>query len=95
MRLLLAAGADVDRRDPDTGGVPLHAAVAAGPSGDTPDVVRALLAAGADVNATPSDGASALDISRVAAARARREDADRAAANDGLADLLRTHGATG
>jgi ankyrin repeat protein len=51
VRLLLDAGADVDRRDPDTGRVPLHAAVTAG-AGDSLEVVDALLAAGADVDAT-------------------------------------------
>jgi ankyrin repeat protein len=94
VRLLLAAGADANRREPDTGRSPLHAAVGAGPAGDAPEVVRALLAAGADVNATTSDGASALDISRVAAARHRREDAGQATAHDALADLLVAHGAT-
>jgi hypothetical protein len=57
-------------------------------------VIRLLLAAGADVNATTGDGASALDISRVAAARHRRHDAGRATGNDALADLLVAHGAT-
>ena len=95
VRLLLGAGADVDRRDPSTGRAPLHAAVAAGPGGDAPEVVRVLLSAGADVDATTSDGASALDISRVAAARHRRADAGRATGNDALADLLVAHGATG
>jgi ankyrin repeat protein len=92
--MLLAAGADVDRRDHESGRAPLHEAVAAAPAGDAPDVVRALLAAGADVNATTSDGASALDISRVAAARSRRSDAGRADGNDALAELLVAHGAT-
>ena len=93
VRLLLSAGADVDRRDPDTGCVPLHAAVA-GEDGDAPGIVQALLSAGADVNATTNDGASALDMSRVAAARHRRGDAGRATVSDGLAELLVAHGAT-
>jgi ankyrin repeat protein len=94
VRLLLDAGADVDRRDPETGRVPLHVAVTAGPGGDSAEVVRVLLAAGADVNATTNDGASPLDISRVAAARHRRADAGRASGNDALADLLVSHGAS-
>ncbi|MBB3085970.1 ankyrin repeat domain-containing protein [Geodermatophilus sabuli] len=94
VRLLLDAGADANRRDPDTGRSPLHAAVAAGVDGDAPEVVRALLDAGADVNATTNDGASALDMSRVAAARARRTDAGQATAHDALADLLVARGAT-
>ncbi|MGY1803429.1 ankyrin repeat domain-containing protein [Blastococcus sp. SYSU D00922] len=93
VRLLLDAGADVDRRDRDSGRVPLHAAVSSGAE-ESLDVVRVLLAAGADVNATTNDGASALDITRVAAARHRRGDAGRATANDALVDLLASHGAT-
>ena len=95
VRMLLDAGADVDGRDPDTGRRPLHAAVAAGPGGESPEIVRLLLAAGADVDATTNDGASALDISRVAAARHRINDVSQATANDALADLLVSHGATG
>lgn len=92
VRLLLAAGADVNRREPDTGRSALHAAVAAG-GRDAPGVVRELIDAGADVDATTADGASALDITRVSAARTRREDAGRATAHDALADLLVAHGA--
>ena len=94
VRLLLAAGADVNRRDPDTGRCPLHAAVSAHGVRDAPDVVRELLDAGADVNATTADGASALDITRVSAARTRRDDAGQETAHDALADLLVAHGAT-
>lgn len=94
VRLLLDAGAEVDRRDPDTGRTPLHTAVAAGSTGDSPEIVRLLLDAGADVDATTHDGASALDISRVAAARHRRADESQASGNDALAELLVAHGAS-
>ncbi|GAB3360117.1 ankyrin repeat domain-containing protein [Modestobacter lapidis] len=93
--ILLAAGAQVDRRDTDTGRTPLHAAVAAGPErGDAVAVVRLLLAAGADVNATTSDGASPLDISRVSAARRRAEATGQTTGHDELTELLVTAGAT-
>jgi ankyrin repeat protein len=94
VRVLLAAGADVDRREPDSGRTPLHAAVAAGTDGDAPEVVRILLAAGADIDATTNDGATALDIGRVAAARARHDGNGRATSGDALVDLLVAHGAS-
>ena len=53
-----------------------------------------LLSAGADVTVTTDDGASALDISRVVAARHRANDMDGATANHDAADLLVAHGAT-
>jgi hypothetical protein len=46
------------------------------------------------VNATTNDGASALDISRVAAARSRSADGGRATGGDALVELLVAHGAT-
>jgi hypothetical protein len=81
-------------REGQGGWTPLHVAVAEGDEGDPAAVVRVLLAAGADVDATTSDGASALDISRVAAARHRRDDAGRATRDDALVELLAAHGAT-
>ncbi len=88
---LLAAGADVSRRDPDTGRTPLHAAVAAAPDTAAPDVVRLLLAAGADTDATTADGASALDIARVQAARHRATSDGGHTLHDALVDLLEEH----
>ncbi|HEV7728055.1 MAG TPA: ankyrin repeat domain-containing protein [Modestobacter sp.] len=90
---LLAAGADVDRRDRDTGRTALHEAVDAASDGDVPAVVRLLLAAGADVNATTNDGASALDICRVAAARRRGTRAGRRPDAEALTELLVAAGA--
>ena len=88
LALLLAAGAHVDRRDPDTGRTALHAAVEAGPDGGHLACVRALLAAGADRELTTSDGASALDIARVAAARDRASGGGAPTPQDALVDLL-------
>ncbi len=86
--LLLAAGASVGGRDPESGRTALHAAVGAPPGEARLAVVRALLAAGADVESTTSDGASAVDIARVAAARDRAGDDAVARAQDDLVDLL-------
>jgi ankyrin repeat protein len=91
VRLLLAAGADVDRRDPDSGRTALHAAVAGRADGAAPEIVRLLLDAGADVDATTTDGASALDITRVAAAQGRR--GGNRAATDAVIELLVARGA--
>jgi hypothetical protein len=46
------------------------------------------------VNATTNDGASALDMARVAAARHRRNEDGQAAGLDQLAEFLVEHGAT-
>ena len=101
VELLLEAGADVDGRDPDTGRTPLHTAVAAlssGPVDAVAAVVTLLLAAGADVDATTWDGATALDITRVAGARRRGEAGSRggsgAPEHDQLSELLVSAGAT-
>ncbi|WP_345432721.1 ankyrin repeat domain-containing protein [Modestobacter marinus] len=103
---LLAAGAAADVRDPATGSTPLHAAVAGAASdgaaadgaaadGDAPAVVRLLIDAGADLDATTHDGASALDIARVAAARQRAAATGDTPHADSLAEMLVTAGATG
>jgi len=98
--LLLGAGADVDRRDRDTGRTPLHTAVTAlggRPVDGVAAVVTLLLEAGADVNATTYDGASALDITRVAEARRRagsRNGSATGSDHDTLSRLLVDAGAT-
>ncbi|MCW2583415.1 MAG: hypothetical protein JWQ53_2205 [Klenkia sp.] len=89
--VLLSAGARVDRRDPDTGRTALHAAVAAGAQPQAPDVVARLLDAGADVDATTADGANALDIAQIAAARERPGSAGGATPHDDLVRLLEEH----
>jgi ankyrin repeat protein len=94
VRLLLEAGADVNRRDPQNGRTPLHAAVGSGPHESRIEIIALLLDAGADVNATTNDGASALDMARVAAARHRRNEDGQAAGLDQLAEFLVEHGAT-
>ena len=55
-RCLLAAGADPDRFDPDSGDTALHAAA----RGGHVDVMRVLLDARADAEVTDSSGATAL-----------------------------------
>ena len=62
VRLLIDAGADVDRRDPNTGRAPLHAAVAAEHGGDSPEIVRVLLSAG-PTSTPPPTTARALSTS--------------------------------
>ncbi|MCA0146369.1 ankyrin repeat domain-containing protein [Blastococcus sp. LR1] len=94
VRLLLDAGAAVDGRDADTGRTPLHSAVAEAPADSAPDIVGLLLDSGADVDATTHDGASALDISRVSAARHRSAGEDAATGSDALVELLVARGAT-
>ena len=91
VRALLAAGAHPGRRDPDTGRTALHTAVGAGPDGETPGIVAQLLAAGADVEETTSDGASALDIARVSAAQHRAGSQDGRTGWDALVDQLEQH----
>jgi ankyrin repeat protein len=94
VRLLLDAGATVDGRDADTGRTPLHSAVAEAPADSAPGIARLLLDAGADVDAVTHDGASALDISRVAAARHRSTGDDATTGSDALVELLVSRGAT-
>jgi len=57
----LAAGADADARDPNTGGTPLIFAALMGRA----DIAKMLLAAGADINATDSNGTNALTVAEL------------------------------
>lgn len=88
VRMLLGAGAQVDGRDTDAGRTALHTVVTLGPGDGRREVVEVLLAAGADVETTTSDGASALDIARVAAARDRAGSDGSPTAQDDLVELL-------
>ena len=88
VRALGQSGADLSART-EGHRTPLHVALE-----HAPDLVPVLVRLGADVDAMPHDGASALDISLVAAARARRADEGRATGDDALAELLVAHGAT-
>jgi ankyrin repeat protein len=92
---LLAAGAAVDVRDPATARTPLHSAVASAPDDQRVDVVRLLLDAGADVDAVTQDGASALDIARVAGARRRAETPSGDPVPEMLVEVLVAAGASG
>lgn len=94
VRLLIEAGADVNRHDGQTGRTPLHAAVGSAPDAPRVEIITLLLDAGADIDATTNDGASGLDMARVAAARHRRNDDGQAAGLDRLAEFLVAHGAS-
>ncbi|WP_369134563.1 ankyrin repeat domain-containing protein [Modestobacter sp. I12A-02662] len=92
---LLGAGAAVDVRDPATGRTPLHSAVASAPDEQVLAMVRLLLGAGADVDAVTQDGASALDIARVAGARRRAASPGRDPVSETLVEVLVAAGASG
>ncbi|MPQ99914.1 ankyrin repeat domain-containing protein [Modestobacter sp. I12A-02628] len=94
VRVLLAAGADVHDRDAASGQSALHAAVTAPLTDDSARLVQLFLEAGADVDATTSDGATALDITRVAAARQRADSPGGTPEYEALGALLVAHGAT-
>jgi len=92
-RLLLEAGADPSWTDPDTNESALHVAARHASRPDNTEVARVLLDAGADVDLVSSDGATALDIARIGAARQSGEDAEQPAAYAVMAVLLQEYGA--
>jgi len=92
-RLLLAAGADPCWADPDTGETALHIAARHNSRPDNTTVARVLLEAGADVDLVSSDGVTAVDISRIGAARQSGEDPERRSAYDDMVALLLEFGA--
>lgn len=91
--LLLEAGADPSWTDPDTHESALHVAAKHVSRPDNTAVARVLLQAGVDVDLVTTDGATALDIARIGAARQSGESSDRAAAFAEMAALLREYGA--
>lgn len=98
-RLLLQAGADPSWTDPDTNESALHVAARHASRPDNTEVARVLLDAGAAVDLVSSDGATALDIARIGAARQSGEDrptgdgAGPPAAYAEMAALLQEYGA--
>lgn len=92
-RLLLEAGADPSWTDPDTNESALHVAAKHASRPDNTEVARLLLGAGADVDLVSSDGATALDIARIGAARQSGEEQRQPAAYAEMAALLQEHGA--
>lgn len=91
--LLLDAGADPSWTDPDTNESALHVAAKHISRPDNTAVARVLLQAGVDVDLVTTDGATALDIARIGAARQSGESSDRAAAFAEMAALLQEYGA--
>lgn len=92
-QLLLAAGADPSWTDPDSNETALHVAARHDSRPDNTAVARVLLDAGVDVDLVSSDGATALDIARIRAARQSGEDAAQPAAYAEMAALLQEYGA--